>query len=281
MFWGLSVMWSVLWFLAYLLGFNYSPLTPPFFLLGFAVIYVLSGINVIKEWERRPVLLFGKYAKTAGPGLEWIEPAVHTLLDDVSVQDTVEELKVENVQTHDNVRLNILGVLTTRIHPDNVKKYVVEVEDAENALSERANAAVTEAVGRGTLDDILGKRDEFSTKVKEALVSKVQQWGIEVKAVEIKDFKIADTDIEKSIAMKARAEKEAQAELKRAEMQKQIAEQLKEAAHTYDADAWRLKGLETLIELCRSAQNNTVLIPTELLGSLANIAGIDIKKPVA
>ena len=197
------------------------------------------------------------------------------------MQDVVEELKVENVQTHDNVRLNILGVLTTRIHPDNVKKYIVEVQDADNALNERANAAVTEAVGRGTLDDILGKRDEFSKKVKEALMSKVQQWGIEVKAIEIKDFKIADTDIEKSIAMKARAEKEAQAELKRAEMQKQIAEQLREAAHIYDPETWRLKGLETLIELCRSAQNNTVLVPTDLLSSLAKLAGLDIKKPAA
>lgn len=285
MFWGLGVMWLLIYLLGWGLEYGevikYSPLTLFPFFIGLAVIYVLSGINIVKEWERRPVLLFGKYAKTAGPGFDWIEPAIHTILDDVLVQDVVEELKVENVQTHDNVRVNIIGVLTTRIHPDNVKKYIVEVADASSAVSERANAAVTEVVGRHQLDHILDQRQEFSEEIRKALQVKVQGWGIEVKAVEIKDFKIADTDIEKSIAMKARAVKEAEAELKRAEMQKQIAEQLKEAAHTYDMAAWRLKGLETLIELCRSAQNNTVLIPTELLGVLANLGVLDAKKPAA
>lgn len=152
-----------------------------------------------------------------------------------------------------------------------MKKYIVEVEDASKALHERANAAVTEVVAQWTLDDVLQKRNEFSGKVKEALVLKVLGWGIELKAVEIKDFKIADSEIEKSIAMKARSEKEAQAELTRAQMQKRIAEELKVAAHAYDEDAWRLKGLETLIELCRSAQNNTIMLPTDLLGGIANL----------
>lgn len=60
----------------------------------------------------------------------------------------------------------------------------------------------------------------------------MSQWGVLVYAVEIKDLKVADPDIERSIAMKARAVKEAEAELKRAEMQVEIARQLKEAART-------------------------------------------------
>jgi hypothetical protein len=46
--------------------------------------------------------------------------------------------------------------------------------------------------------------------------------GLTVRAVELKDFRVADESIARSIAMKARAMKEAQAELARAEMQAEI-----------------------------------------------------------
>ncbi len=274
MFWGLSIIWIVCCGVVGAVYFSdhslFNPL--PYLPIGVVALYALSGINIIKEWMRRPVLLFGKYNRTAGPGFCWIEPAFHSVMSDVSVQDVTQELHVENVQTHDNVRLNIFGVLTTRIHPDNVRSYVVEVKDAERATTQRANTAVTEIVGRYTLDRILNERDTFSVQVQEALRSKVQVWGIDVKAVEIKDLKVADPDIERSIAMKAKAIKEAEAELKRAEMQAEIATQLQIAAQNYDESAWRLKGLEVLIEMSRSAQNNTIMIPTDLLSSLAKIS---------
>ena len=285
MFWEISAVWFALYLASYGIHavgmLSFVLISLPVFLLGEAVIYGLSGINIINEWERRPVLLFGKYAKTAGPGFDWVEPVFHTVMPDVSVQDVTEELQVNNVQTHDNVRLNILGVLTTRTDPTNVKKLVVEVKGAAEAKRQRANAAVTEVVGRHQLDQILDKREEFSEKIRVALQEKVQLWGIDVKAVEVKDLRVADTEIEKSIAMKARAEKEGQAELRRAEFQMQIALKLKEAAHAYDDAAWKLKGLETLIELCRSAQNNTVLIPSELLGTLSNVIGKEPKPIVS
>lgn len=275
MFWYLAVFWTIV-FGGGLVGeatkiIQHSPINIFVYLVVLPVLYVLSGIHAIKEWERRPVLLFGKYSQTAGPGLVWIEPAFHTIMDEVSVQDIVKQLEVPNVPTHDNVRLTLKLALTTKIDPANVKQLIVQVQNPNQATTQRAIATVTEVVGKNQLDYILGERVEFSTTVKDALAAKVTTWGIQVKAVEINDFKIADPEIEKAIAMKAKALKEAEAELKRAEMQVKIAEQLKIAAETYDDKTWRLKGLETLVELCRSAQNNTILLSTDLLQGLANV----------
>jgi len=56
----------------------------------------------------------------------------------------------------------------------------------------------------------------------------------------------------------------AQAELARAEMQSEIVGHLNKAAADLEPAGWRLKTLEVLVELTRSAQNNTSCIPANL-----------------
>ncbi|MBI4991782.1 MAG: SPFH domain-containing protein [Candidatus Harrisonbacteria bacterium] len=286
MFWVSSVVSTALYVLSFfsekLFGLTMPWMNVYVWLAGVALSYALSGINIVNEWDRRPVLLFGRYIKTIGPGLCWVDPAFHRVLEDVSVQDMISDLKAENVQTKDNVRLNIIFVLTTRINSENVRKFVVEVHNGRQATIDRAVASVTETVSQHDLDHILHNRVDFSKKVKETLQSKVQNWGVEVSAVEIRDFKIADEEIERSVAMKAKALKEAEGELARSEMQLKIAEHLKMAAAAYDEETWRLKGFETLIELTRSAENNTVLIPTSIIDCLARLGapeGMDGRVP--
>jgi regulator of protease activity HflC (stomatin/prohibitin superfamily) len=283
-----TVLWTLLAVLVVVaerivFGVSFSPLsgttTFTIWFLGEAAVYFLSGFKAIKDWERRPVLFFGRYVRTAGPGLVWIEPLFHTVLEPYSIQDRVEEIKIENVQTHDNVRLHIITVLTTQINPEQIRNAVVEVQDVVKAVRMRAETSTTEAAAQVGLDHILEKRVEFLDNVRNRLQMKIAGWGVQVKALEIRDLRIADTQIEQSIAMKARAKKEAEAELTRAEMQKRIAEQLKEAADEYDEAAWKLKGLETLVELARSANNNTVLIPAAVLEALAGITRDAVSLP--
>jgi regulator of protease activity HflC (stomatin/prohibitin superfamily) len=231
--------------------------------------WAFAGIHIINEWERRPVLRLGRYVGTAGPGLVWIEPLLHSVLSAITVQDVARPLTVENVQTHDNVRVTIMAVLTTRIAAENVRQAVVAVKGVADATLQRAQATLVEVGAASVLDDLLANREAITSRVKAALASKVSTWGVDVVAVEIKDFRIADADVERAIAMKARAEKEAQAELKRAELQGEIVARLNEAATHLTEDGWRLKAFETLTELTRSAQNNTVLIPTHVLDWLS------------
>lgn len=231
--------------------------------------YVLCWINVINEWERRPVLLFGRYVNTAGPGLRVIEPLFYTTLQDVPVQDIVVEVAAEAVQTSENVSVNLTGLLTYRIDADNVKNAVVQVEDVNGSIHKRALSTLVDAAGKVDLTHLLASRDEFCESIAKMLVERVKEWGVTVKAFELKGFKINDPDVEQAIAMKARAEKEGEAELTRAGYQLQVAEKLNAAAATFDDKGRWLKGMEVLVELTRSANNNTVLIPTDLLGVLA------------
>lgn len=236
-----------------------------------AVWYVLNWINMVNEWNRRPVLLFGKYKYTAGPGLVFIEPLIHTVLDDVMICDQVIEVgKDQQIQTKDNVGIVFDGILTYCIDENKVKDSVVKVEDVNDAVLERAISTLADEGAKADLKAFLEHRDTFCSSIKTTLSSRVSDWGVTIKAFELKNFKIGDEEIAKSIAMNAKAQKEGEAELTRANMQKQIAIALNEAAETLtEAGKW-YKGVETLIELTRSAQNNTILIPTDLTGSLAS-----------
>lgn len=239
--------------------------------LGMFALYGIAGINAITEWERRPVMLFGRYQYTAGPGLVWVDPVFHGTLDDVSVQDVVDELEVGSVQTHDNVPVSFKAIITKRVDAEHVRDFCVGVEYGDDAVEQRALAAFTEAVSRAQLDHILHDRATLTEWAKARLQASVGQWGVTILALELKDIKIADESIQAAIAMKARASKEADAELVRAQMQHLIAKELNAAAAVYNAEGKWLKGLESMLELCRSGENNTILIPTDLPKLLGSV----------
>ncbi len=273
-FWTTAVLWTALTLVLHFGsagGTGVPQIGLPLYLFGLLVLYLITGVNMVREWERRPIMLFGRYVKTIGPGLKWVDPVFHRPLDDVAVRDVVNELRIGGVQTHDNVPISFNLVLTTRVGEERIQDFVVQVANGYEATRQRALASVTEIVGNHELDAILHARDQFYAEVRDSLQKKVESWGVKVKAVELKDIQITDEQIQQAIAMKARAGKEADAELVRAAMQLHIAGKLVEAAAALTPDAWRLKELEVLVELTRSAQNNTILVPTTLLKGLEDI----------
>ena len=70
-----------------------SPFISIWALVGLSVLWwALNGVNVVKQWNRRPTLfLGGTYWKTKGPGVCFLEPITITSLRDVPVQDVVDK----------------------------------------------------------------------------------------------------------------------------------------------------------------------------------------------
>lgn len=240
-------------------------------ILAMATWYSLCWINIVNEWERRPVLLFGRYVNTLDAGLSFLEPLFYTTLTDVPVQDMVIEVEVPEMQTKDNVSITLTGVLTYRIGQDRVRDAVVQVEDVYDSVQERSFSTLTDVTATKDLDELLEHRDIFCQAITAKLRERVADWGVEVKAFELKSFGINDESVEQAIAMKARAAKEGAAELVRAQMQEQIAVALNKASESYTESGRWLKGTEVMLELCRSGQNNTVLLPTDITESLAKL----------
>ena len=232
--------------------------------------YFINWINIIKEWERRPVLLFGKYQGTYGPGFVLIEPILHTILSDISVQDIVIEIGTkQQIQTKNNVGVFIEGVLTYCIDAALVRNAVVNVKHVHDAVGERSLSTLTDEGAKQELEGLLEHRDSFCKTIRDELGKRVSEWGVVIKAFELKSFKIADPELEKAIAMKARAEKEGQAEIVRAEMQYKIAQELNKAGDELNENGRYLKDREVFLEMTRSANLTTVVVPTDMMGIIS------------
>lgn len=245
-----------------------------YWLATMALAYAVAGVNIVTQWHRRPIMRLGKYVDTLGPGLSWIDPILHSTLSDHSIRQYVTKLAVENIQTHDNVPVSFSLIVTKQIIADGgVEALVTQVSEGWTASDARAIAVATECVGNVELDSILHNRSDLYKSIRDMLQERVGGWGLAIIAVEFQNIKITDESIEEAIAMKARAKKEGEAELERAGYQKRVAIALREAADQYDEQSWKLKGLETMLELCRSGDNNTVLIPTDLLDAVARLSG--------
>jgi regulator of protease activity HflC (stomatin/prohibitin superfamily) len=214
-------------------------------------IYVVSGINVVSEWNRRPVLRFGKYSRTLSPGISWVNPLSNTVLDDVAITDSVTSMDMDalaSLQTRDNIPVAFTTVMTTRVDPENVEKFTIVVQQGRTAVESRTLTAVGEVISGRDLNDILHNHGEIGNQIVQLLQSRVAAWGIKVIAVELRNIKIVDEGIQEAIALEARAKKEAAAELVRAQAQVAIAKELNKAAVELSAEGWRLKNLEAIIE---------------------------------
>lgn len=246
-------------------GFD-IPLYVP--LLLSVIWWAINSINVVRQWNRRPVLLFGgNYSGTKGPGVCFIEPLSMTTLPDVPVQDVVEDFVAPKVQTRNNVSLDIDGVITWCVDESRVQDAVVNVRDVRGSVMKRVVAIMSDTVGTKDLDELLHSRQVFADVVLKVLSERLRTWGVVIKSFELKGLKINDPGIEAAIALGAKAEQEGKAELIKAGYQQKVAKALNDASAEYtDSGRW-LKQLEMLGEMGRNP-SNTMFVPTSVLDAL-------------
>ena len=228
----------------------------------------INGVNVVKQWNRRPTLLLGgTYWKTKGPGLCFIPPIAITSLRDVPVQDVVDKFTAPRVQTRNNVSIDIDGVITWCVDEKHVRDAVVNVQNVSVAVLERVIAIMSDTVGTKDLDELLHSRKAFADSVLGVVKERLGSWGVNIKSLELKGLKINDPGIEAAIALNAKAEQEGKAELTKAGYQQKVAVALNEAAAKYDDGGRWLKQMEMLGEMSRNP-SNTMFIPTSVLDAL-------------
>ncbi len=243
-------------------------------LFGLVLIYFFGGLNIIKEWVRRPTMLFGNYYKAYGPtsllGLAWIEPLFLTQLPDRSIQDIVyPPFLIEQLITADKIAIIVEIQITACIDRNNIRDNVVNVEDPQRALLARGEAAARENIGKSNNDHVQHEREKFAAEVKADLEKKVAGWGFIIKAIEVTRTEYADPLVAKAFAEQALATAAAKAQLIRARVQEAVATLLNTAAAVYTDRGWQLKQIEVVEDIARNGQNNTIAIAPEILSALS------------
>ncbi len=234
------------------------------------VIFVLSGIKVINQYERGVVLTLGKFTGIRNPGLRIVVPIFQRLIR-VDVRSTPIDVPKQEVITKDNVTAGVDAVVYFRVL--DAPKAVLETTNYVYATSQFAQAALRDITGNFELDELLSKREEISEKIKEIVDTQTSQWGIDVENVKIQNIELP-ADMKRAMAKQAEAERERRSNIINAEGEKAAAATLADAARIIATTpgALNLRTLNTIERISTEpSQKTTMLFPIELVDALRGI----------
>src|SRR5690349_7303343 len=180
---------------------------PALLVIGaFFFVSLLSSLRVLREYERAIVFRLGRAKQKAlGPGVVLMLPWG---IDRATVVDTrtkVIQIPQQEVITRDNISIGVDAVVYIEI--SSPMDAILRVEQYMPATLQLAATTLRSIIGRMELDEVLAKRAEINTEVQEILEARVEQWGVNITAVEIKDISLP-AEMKRAMARQAEAERE-------------------------------------------------------------------------
>jgi regulator of protease activity HflC (stomatin/prohibitin superfamily) len=239
-------------------------MTGTFIFVAFIVLFILSGVKVLKEYERGVVFRLGRIVEPKGPGLRFIIPGIDKMLK-IGLRVITLDVPPQDVITKDNVSVKVSAVVYFRV-VDPVKA-VIQVENYLYATSQIAQTTLRSILGQVELDELLAEREKLNVRLQDVIDKHTDPWGIKVSLVELKYVDLPQ-EMQRAMARQAEAERERRAKVINAEGEYQAATKLSEASSILSQNpmSLQLRFLQTLVEVS-SEKNSTIIfpIPIELL----------------
>lgn len=247
-------------------------------LLGFIIlvliIILLSGLHILKEWERAIVLTLGRFSGIKGPGVIFVIPII-AKIQRVSTRIQAVAFKTEASFTQDNVPVNIDAVMYFQIADP--QKAVLNIENYVTGTNLSAQTTIREVVGRYSFDEVLGEREKIAGAAREIIDEKTEHWGIKVSAVEIRDVQVPPS-LQEAMSRQASAERERRSRVTLALAEVEAAQKMVDAANQYISNpvAFQLRWMNILYEIGLEGKGTLMMIPIEAMqaGSVTSPMGI-------
>jgi len=152
------------------------------------------------------------------------------------------------VITRDNVTAQIDAVIYYKVVDS--QKAVLNVENYEAAVWDRARVVLRDVAGETKLDELLTHREEVAAKVRAAVEQFVAQWGLHIELIALKDIQLPG-QMQEVIARKAIAERDRQYVIIKSQADVESARNFAEAARILaeQPGAMELRRLEALQNL--------------------------------
>jgi regulator of protease activity HflC (stomatin/prohibitin superfamily) len=224
-----------------------------------AVLYLITSIHILKEYERGVVFRLGKLLPAPkGPGVILVFRPIDMLVT-ISLRTVVHDVPPQDIITRDNVSVKVNAVVYYRVVDP--RRAVVEVENYSYATSQLAQTTLRSVLGQAELDDLLASRERLNRELQQILDLHTDPWGIKVSAVEVKHVDLPQ-DMQRAMARQAEAEREKRAKIIHAEGELIASEKLSQAAGVLSTQsgAMTLRYLQTLTEIS-AEQNSTIIFP--------------------
>jgi len=232
------------------------------------IIFLLSAVRILREYERGVVFTLGRFTGVWGPGIVILIPVVQQMVK-VDLRVAVQEVPPQDVISRDNVSVKVTAVLYFRIVDP--ERAILKVGNYMAATSQLAQTTLRSVLGKHEMDEMLAERDKLNADIQEILDKQTDAWGIKVATVEIKDVDLNETMV-RAIAKQAEAERLRRAKVINAIGEQQAAEKLVEAgrALAQEPQAMQLRYFAALHDIAGERSSTVVFpLPMNLLSLLA------------
>ena len=182
-------------------------------LFTLALVTLLKGVRIIKQYEKGLVLRFGKYQRTADSGVNIILPYVESLIT-VDMREKLINVEPQRVITKDNATVVVDAVIYYKV-VDPIKAEF-EVVDFFSAATTLAQTNLRNLIGDKQLDEALTARDIINENLRTVMDEATHGWGVKVTRVEVQQIE-PPADITEAMSRQMKAERDKRARILEAE----------------------------------------------------------------
>ncbi len=236
------------------------------------LLIIIPSIKVIRQYERGVTFTLGKYSGIRTPGLRLVVPYLQTITK-VDIRTTPIDVPKQEVITKDNITVYVDAIVYFRVLDP--AKAVLETTNYTYATTNFAQAALRDITGNFELDELLSKRDEISSQIREIVDKETDKWGIDIQNVKLQNIELP-ADMKRAMAKQAEAERERRAAIIVAEGEKAAARAVAEAAKTLaeTPGGLNIRTLQTLEKISTDpSQKTVILLPTDLSKEVTKFMG--------
>ena len=176
-----------------------------------------SGFNILIPFIERPKSIDVRFLEADIGGQKRISSRTTTRID---LREQVLNFPSQPVITKDNVTIDIDAVLYYRVADP--QKATYSIQNLPYALETLTRTTLRNIVGDIELDQTLASRDMINKRMRDVIEEAAVSWGVDVTRVELQAIE-PPRDIQQSMELQMRAERERRAAVTNAEAGKRAA----------------------------------------------------------
>jgi regulator of protease activity HflC (stomatin/prohibitin superfamily) len=204
------------------------------------VIFILSVVFgsffTVETAQVAIVQRLGKFARVAGPGLNWKTPLIEAVVRRMSLKVQQFDVQVET-KTQDNVFVQIPVSIQYKVMPDAVEAAFYKLTDPVKQIESMVYNVVLGHVPKMKLDDTFLNQADIANDLRDSLDASMKEYGYSIVKVLISDI-VPDQKVKAAMNDINAAQREREATVSRAETNKLLLVKQAEA----EAESKRLQG---------------------------------------
>jgi regulator of protease activity HflC (stomatin/prohibitin superfamily) len=201
-----------------------------------ALSIVLGSFFTVETAQVAIVQRLGKFARVAGPGLNWKTPYLESVVYRLSMKVQQFDVQVET-KTQDNVFVQIPVSIQYKVIPDAVEAAFYKLSDPVKQIESMVYNVVLGHVPKMKLDDAFLNQADIASDLRDSLDASMKEYGYSIVRVLISDI-VPDQKVKAAMNDINAAQREREATVSRAETNKMLLVKQAEA----EAESKRLQG---------------------------------------